>query len=385
VKPAARIVRSRAFLAKALSMTRPALILREIKARPAILPLRRPVVARIATIAEWPLILIDLATEEGIVGRAYLEPYVTKTMRYLVPALHDLGALLKGRRVAPLDFFAAARKSLHFVGYEGLTMIAASGLDMAAWDALAKAAGLPLCAMLGGSVGPVKAYNSNGLWLRDPEAVAAEALELRAEGGFTGLKVRLGRTRARDDMATLEAVRKAVGDDVDLMVDFNQGLDFAEALERCHQIDDFGLAWIEEPIVYDNLDGCARLADELKTPLQIGENFYGPRELHKALRMKACDLVMPDFMRIGGVTGWMRAAAIAGAAGVPVSTHLYPEVAAHMMRTTETAHWLEWQDWANPLLQKPYAVENGMLHIPDVPGVGLDWNEDAVAAHRVES
>jgi mandelate racemase len=167
------------------------------------------------------------------------------------------------------------------------------------------------------------------------------------------------------------------------MVDFNQGLNFAEALQRCHMIDDLGLAWIEEPIVYDNLDGCARLAAELKTPLQIGENFYGPREMHKALAKEACDLVMPDFMRIGGVTGWMRAASIAGAAGTPVSSHLYPEVAAHMMRVTETAHWLEWQDWAYPILQTPYQIKDGHLHIPDVPGTGLEWNEDAVDAHRV--
>ena len=103
----------------------------------------------------------------------------------------------------------------------------------------------------------------------------------------------------------------------------------------------------------------------------------------KALQSKACDLVMPDFMRIGGVSGWMRAAAIAGAAGVPMSTHLYPEVAAHVMRATETAHWLEWQDWADPVIQRPYEIRDGLLHVPDVPGVGLEWNEDAVAAHQV--
>ena len=360
------------------------LTLRSISARPVVLKLKRPVVARIATITEWPLILIDLVTEEGIVGRSYLEPYIVKSMRYLVPALHDLGALFKGRRVAPLELFDAARKSLHFVGYEGLSMIAASGLDMAAWDALAKAAGQPLCVLLGGSIGPVRSYNSNGLWLREPEAVAAEALELRDEGGFTGLKLRLGRDRPADDLATLDAVRKAVGCDMHLMVDFNQGLNLAEALRRCHMIDDHDLAWIEEPIVYDNLDGYVQLAAELKTPLQIGENFYGPRELHKALQRKACDLVMPDFMRIGGVTGWMRAAAIAGAAGVPISTHLYPEVAAHVMRATETAHWLEWQDWADPILQRPYAIRDGLLHIPDVAGVGLEWNEDAVAANLAQ-
>lgn len=364
-------------------MPHASLTVRDITARPVILKLKRPIIARIATITEWPLILIDLLTEEGIIGRSYLEPYVAKAMRYVVPALGDLGAMLKGRRVAPIELFDATRKSLHFVGYEGLSMIAASGLDMAAWDAIAKAANLPLCVLLGGSVGPIKSYNSNGLWLKDAQAVADEALELEDEGRFSGLKLRLGRERASDDLATIEAVRKTVGEDMHLMVDFNQGLDLAEALQRCHMIDDLDLAWIEEPIVYDNLDGYARLAADLKTPLQIGENFYGPRDMHNALAKNACDLVMPDFMRIGGVTGWTRAAAIAGAAGIPVSTHLYPEVAAHMMRVTETAHWLEWQDWADPILQTPYQIRDGLLHVPDVPGLGLEWDEDAVEAHLI--
>jgi mandelate racemase len=364
-------------------MQAPSLTVRGLRARPVVLKLKRPVVARIATLTDWPVILIDLETEEGITGRAYLEPYAVKSMRYLVPALHDMGEMLKGRTLAPFELYDAARKSLHFVGYQGLSMIAVSGLDMAAWDALAKAAGVPLCVLLGGTVGPVKAYNSNGLWLRAPAELADEAIELREEGGFTGLKLRMGRDKLRDDIATVEAVRKSVGEDMALMVDFNQGLDMSEALIRCHAIDDLGLAWIEEPIVYDNLDGFAQLAAELKTPIQIGENFYGPRDMHTALQKKACDLVMPDFMRIGGVTGWLRAAAIAGAAGVPMSTHLYPEVAAHVMRVTETAHWLEWQDWADPILRNPYEIRNSLLHIPDVPGLGLEWDEAAVAKHLV--
>jgi len=355
-----------------------------LRARPVVLKLKRPVVARIATITDWPLILIDLYTEEDIVGRSYLEPYVVKAMRYLVPALNDLADLLKGRKLAPVELYDAARKSLHFVGYQGLSTIAVSGFDMAAWDALAKAAGMPLCVLLGGTVAPVKAYNSNGLWLKEPEAVGAEAVELRDEGGFSGLKLRLGRERPEDDLATIEAVRAAVGNDIELMVDFNQGLTLDEALRRCHMIDDLGLAWIEEPIVYDNLDGYARLAAELKTPIQIGENFYGPRDLHTAIQKTACDLVMPDFMRIGGVTGWLKAEAIAGAAGLPMSTHLYPEVAAQVLRVTETAHWLEWQDWADPILQRPYDIEDGLLHIPDLPGLGLEWDEDGVAANLVD-
>src|SRR5205823_7889926 len=142
---------------------------------------------------------------------SYLEPYVLKSMRYLIPALHDLGEMLKGRRLAPIEFFEAARKSLHFVGYKGMAMIAVAGVDMAAWDALARAAGVPLCVLLGGSIGMVPAYNSNGLWLRAPAEVAREAVELREEGGFEGLKLRLGREPLADDLATIEAVREAVG------------------------------------------------------------------------------------------------------------------------------------------------------------------------------
>jgi mandelate racemase len=247
----------------------------------------------------------DLYTEEGVVGRSYLEPYIRRSMRYLIPALHDLGEMFKGRRLAPIGFYEAARKSLHLVGYGGMAMITVAGVDMAAWDALARAAGVPLCVLLGGSIGAMPAYNCNGLWLKSPDEVAREAIELQEEGGFKGLKLRLDRERVADDLATIETVSEAVGSEMSLMVDFNQGLQFGEALERCHAIDDLGLAWIEDPIVYDNLEGYARLTADLKTPIQIGENFYGPRALYTALQMKACDYVMPDFMRIGGVKGWL--------------------------------------------------------------------------------
>jgi mandelate racemase len=357
----------------------PRLTFKSVRARPIVLRLKRSIVARIATITDWPLILIDVFTEEGIVGRSYLEPYLVKSMRYLCAAIEDLGDLFKGKVLAPLEMFESGRKSLHFVGYEGISLIAVAGVDMAAWDALAKGAGVPLCVLLGGTLRSVPAYNSNGLWLKDKVSVAAEAVELCQEGGFRALKLRLGRDRPADDTETILAVRDAVGGEVQLMVDFNQGLNLADALVRCAAIDGMGLAWIEEPIAFDDLESCSRLTAELKTPIQIGENFYGPRALYRALQMKACDLVMPDLMRIGGVTGWLRAAPIAAAAGIPVSTHLYPEFAAHLMRVTEGAHWLEWQDWADPVLETPFEVKKGRLHIPDVPGVGISWNERAIA------
>jgi mandelate racemase len=362
-----------------------ALTFRNIRARAVVLKLKRPIVARIMTISDWPLILVDLETEEGISGRSYIGPYNASAIKYLLPVIRDFGILFKGQPVTPADLYTKARKSLHLMGYSGLSMVAVSALDMAAWDALAKAANVPLCVLLGGSVSGVKAYNSNGLWLAEPAKVGAEAPELRDQGGFRGLKLRLGRTRLRDDIAAIEAIRKAVGGDIELMADFNQGLDLAEALSRCPAIDDLGLAWIEEPILYENFAGASKLAAQLRTPIQLGENFYGPRDLADALAAKACDFVMPDLMRIGGVTGWLRASAIAGAAGIPVSTHLYPEFSAHVLRVTETAHWLEWQDWADPILQQPYRVTDGILEIPDAPGAGVEWDEDAVKRYAVEA
>jgi mandelate racemase len=255
---------------------------------------------------------------------------------------------------------------------------------MAMWDALAKAAGMPLAVLLGGSTGPVPAYNSNGLWLTPVEALGQEASELVAEGAFSGLKLRLGRERLEDDLAAIRAVRDAVGEHVKLMVDFNQGLTLGDALHRCHALDEEGLYWFEEPIAYDNIAGYARLTRELKTPVQLGENFYGPRALNQAIQAGAGDYVMPDLMRIGGVSGWLRAAAIAGAAGIEMSSHLYPEIAAHLLRVTETAHWLEWQDWADPILAEPFRLEEGRLVVPDRPGNGIEWNKETVGRYRLE-
>jgi mandelate racemase len=360
------------------------LTFRSVDCRPVLVPLRRPVVSKVGRFEQWPMILIDLHTEEGVVGRSYLEPYLAHAMRYIVPAIHDLAAARRGQPVRPLDDFQNGRRSLNLVGYEGVAMIAVAGLDMAAWDALGQAAGLPLAVLLGGSLGPVPAYNSNGLWLTDVASLGEEAGQLVAEGGFTGLKLRLGRDRLADDLAAIAAVRAAAGAEIKLMVDFNQGLTLGDALHRCHALDDQGLYWLEEPITYNNLAGFAQLARELATPVQLGENFYGPRELSRALAMGAGDYVMLDLMRIGGVTGWLRAAAVAGAAGIEVSTHLYPEVSAHLMRVTETAHWLEWQDWADPILAEPFPVANGRLDIPAKPGCGIEWNEAAVKRFRYD-
>jgi mandelate racemase len=354
------------------------LTLESVTVRAVSVPLRRPIVAKVGQFTHWPLILIDVRTREGVVGRSYLEPYVQKSCAAIAGIIQNIAELFKGKPLAPIDVYGDAMKTLHLNGREGITLIALSGLDMAIWDALARAADLPLASLLGGSPGPIRAYNTNGLWLSPLKTLAKEAKGLVADGGFKALKMRLGRPTLKEDIEAIRIIRDAVGDDILLMTDFNQGMTFGEALLRMHALDDQGLYWFEEPIVYDNLDGYVQITREIRTPIQIGENIYGPREFYKAVKAGAADLYMPDLMRIGGVTGWMRSAAIAGAAGLPLSSHLYAGVSAQLLRVSESADWLEWSDWAQPILADPLLVEDGFAHVPNAPGNGNNWNVAAI-------
>lgn len=357
---------------------------RSVRTRAVSIPLTRPVVARVGEFKEWPVILIDLETEEGITGTSYLEPYLANSVRYIMPAIQDLIDRRRGETIAPAADFQMHRKILSLIGLQGVSTIAIAGIDMAAWDAMAKAANMPLCRLLGGTVESVPAYNSNGLWLTAIETLEQEASELKAEGDFTALKLRIGRDILGDDLNALAAVRKGAGDDTKLMCDFNQGQTLGEALARCHALDDQGLYWFEEPLPYDEIPGYSRLARQLKTPVQLGENFYGPRSLYEAVSAQAGDFMMPDLMRIGGVTGWLRAASIAGSAGIPISSHLYPEFSAHLLRVTETSHWLEWQDWVNPILVEPFELSDSKLSIPEKAGAGIEWDDAAVQQYEMD-
>ena len=357
-------------------------MIRSIDATLVKVPMRRPLGTSAARVTDAPLLLIDVHTEDGITGRAYLFCYRESAGTAALPFVQDAAEALAGSPVAP----AAVRRTLEarfkLLGVRGVLAMVLAGLDVACWDALAIAAGVPLARLLGADLRPIPAYNSNGLGLIEAKAAAEEAEALVAEG-FHAIKLRLGRPSAQDDLAAVRAVRAAIGPDVVLMADFNQALTLQEAQARCRMLDDEGLHWIEEPVRHDDYPAGARLAHDLRTPIQLGENFAGPRELTRALTHQACDLVMPDLDRIGGVTGWRDAAAIAAAAGVPLSSHLYPEVSAHLLAASPTAHWLEYVDWANPVLREPIPVVDGQVTPPDRPGNGLEWDADAVAGFRI--
>jgi len=361
--------------------TSEALTVRSVDATLVMVPMRRPLGTSIMRMTEAPLLLIDLQTEEGITGRAYLFCYLESAGHAAVALIREVSASLAGTAVSPAAFRRVLEARFTLLGARGLVSAVMAGVDVACWDALAIAAGLPLARMLGATLRPTAAYNSNGLGLSEPQAAADEALELVAEG-FHAIKMRLGRTSPHDDLAAVRAVRAAIPPDVALMADYNQALSPRAARERCHQLDDEGLYWIEEPVRHDDYTTCAELAALLRTPVQIGENFAGPRAMSIALEHRACDLVMPDLERIGGVSGWLGAAALADIAGVEMSSHLFPEVSAHLLAATPTAHWIEYVDWAVPVLQEPLRVVDGYVTPPDLPGAGLVWDAHAVARFR---
>jgi mandelate racemase len=357
--------------------------IRSIRVRAVAAPIKRPLATSVGTVSVAALLLLDLETDAGVVGRSYLFAIGKHNLAPIAKLVEAMAEMVKGDEVAPFDLERKLRARYALLGVHNIVLFAMAGIDMAAWDAFAQSLELPLARVLGAAPRPIRAYNSKGLGILPEKDLAKEASELVAEG-FGAVKLRLGRPSAAEDLRALRAVKKEIGADVTLMVDFNQGLTVAEAIRRGRMIDDEGgVYWIEEPIRADDFAGCARVAREVHTPIQIGENFMGPEQMAQALAAGACDYVMPDAERIGGVTGWMRAAALAQGAGIEMSSHLFPEVSCHLLAATPTCHWLEYVDWADAILERPVERKDGHVIIPAEPGTGIRWNEKAVERYLV--
>ena len=352
----------------------------ELRPRAVSVPLDPPIQTASGRIGQAPLVLIDLVTGEGVTGRSYVFCYTPVALRAVADLVVRLEDLVKDRPVAPLAIEARLQGAFLLLGPEGLTGIAMAGIDMAAWDALAQAAGMPLARLLGGDSRPVPAYGS--LRTMDPGDVATE-VEALAGQGFRAYKVKVGAAGVESDREAVRTIRRVAGDDVAVAVDYNQCLTVPEGIARARALADERLMWIEEPTRAGDFDGHARIARESEVPIQIGENWWGVSDMTRSVAAGASDFAMPDAMKIGGVTGWLRAAALAQSAGLPVSSHIFPEFSAHLLAVTPTLHWLEYLDVAGAVLEEPILVKDGHAAVPDVPGAGLEWNERAVARFSV--
>lgn len=346
-------------------------------------PMRRALGTSVQTIRSAPLLLIDLRTTEGVVGSAYAFCYDELGQRLMREVLAEVATLIRGQMLDADAIAALLARRFRLVGAGGPIGMAVAAVDVALWDALARTADRSLARYIGAEPRPIRAYNSNGLGLVGPAAVAGEAVEFVAEG-FATIKLRLGYPTLEADVEAVRAVRSAVGADVEILVDYNQLLAREEAGRRCRALDAYGLGWIEEPIGHDDFAGYAALCEAVATPIQLGENLLSANGVDAAVSAHASDLLMFDLLRIGGVSGWRAAASRAADAGIPVSSHLLPEVSVHLLAATPTCDRLEFVDWAAPILERPMSLEAGLAQAPDIPGTGIAWDEVAVAHYLVD-
>ena len=355
-------------------------IIQAVRVRPVRVPMPEPHRTASETVAESPLVLTDVITDAGIRGYSIVFTYTPAALIPTAEMIRNIEPLVKGEPLAPAEIEQKLARRFRLLGTQGLVGIALAAIDMALWDALARTHNLPLVRLLGGSAKPLRCYGAVGY---DGADGCAKVAERWATRGFTGIKAKIGYPTVQEDVAVIRAMREAVGPGVRIMVDYNQCLTPTEAIERIRILDDEGLTWVEEPTLAHDHAGHARIAREVKTPIQCGENWWGTLDLRQAIDAGASDLVMPDVMKIGGVTGWLRAAALAQAHNIPVSSHLWPELSARLLCCTPTAHWLEYADWWNPIVADPLRIENGMAIVDDEIGSGVEWNEDAVSRFAV--
>ena len=350
-----------------------------VHARSVLLPLARPLRTASGSVPASPLILIDVTTEDGAVGHSYVFGYTETTLAAMLALIGDIAPALLGKPASPGSWMQASQERFRLLGMQGLLGLVVSGIETAMWDALGKMTGRTVASLLGGEAKPLKAYDSYGLV--DPRK-DEEALRKSVTDGFLGIKIKIGGPDVAEDVSVVRDVREIVGPNIALMVDYNQSLDPAEACRRIARLREFDLYWVEEPVAAEDLAGQAFVRHKTEAPLQSGENWWFPRGFQQAFSAGASDFVMFDIMKVGGVTGWMMAAGQAEAASVRVSSHLFAEASAHVLSVTPTADWLEYLDVAGPVLLDPVRPVDGVITASG-PGLGITWNEDAVARYAV--
>ncbi len=349
--------------------------IQELVVRAVRVPMTEPHQTASGVITESPLVLTDIVTDTGISGHSVVFTYTSAALKPTAQLIQNLEALIKGKVLAPAQIEQELVKRFRLLGTQGLVGMALAAIDMALWDALARVHNLPLVRLLGGMEKPIRPYGAVGY---DGMQGCAKAAEGWAKRGFVGIKAKIGYPTVQEDVAVVHAMREAAGNDMSIMVDYNQCLTPAEAIERLRVLDDEGLTWVEEPTLAHDYAGHALVARAARTPIQCGENWWGALDMQHAIDAQASDFVMPDVMKIGGVTGWLRAAALAHTKGIRMSNHLWPEISARLLCCTPTAHWLEYADWWNPILREPLHVEKGTAIVDNAIGSGVDWNEEAV-------
>ena len=271
----------------------------------------------------------------------------------------------------------------HATAVGAITSLALAAIDTALWDLRCRRTGLPLAKAAGGAQRKVPLYTTEGGWLHLPiSALVEQTLDAKAQG-FRGAKIKVGKPHMSEDVARLTAVRSAVGDDFEIMIDANQCFTVAEAIRRARAFEPLGLAWFEEPLPAEDLAGHAELARHSPMPIAVGESLYSPSHFREYLERDACSIVQADVARIGGVTPWLKVAHTAETFNAPICPHFLMELHVALCAAVPNATWVEYIPQLDDITTSRLAIDNGYAIPSSEPGLGIDWNRAAIDARAL--
>jgi len=295
-----------------------------------------------------------------------------------------LGAQLLGRDPSMVEqiwkdlFFHT-----HATAVGAITSLALCAIDTALWDMRCRKAGLPLHVMAGGAQTKIPVYDTEGGWLHLPSAqIVDNALSNKARG-FHGVKIKVGKPYVSEDVKRLAAVRDAIGDEMELMVDANQGFSVGEAIRRARHYEQFDLAWFEEPLPAEDLNGHVLLAQSTSLPIAVGESIYSISHLREYMQRGACSVTQTDVARIGGITPWLKSAHIAESFNLPVCPHYLMELHVGLCAAVPNCPWLENIPQLGVIMKNEMKIEQGYAYPYLTPGLGIEWNWKAIERLRV--
>jgi mandelate racemase len=351
------------------------------------IPLDRPLLGTpLGPIHHISFLILRLRSDEGPNGIGLFSLYNDRAVRQLSAMkllVDDLCELITGRPLGnPATLYEMLRGAIAELLHEGMAVAAVAVLDMALWDLRARAAGQPLARFVGARREGVPVYASHALQGDDPAELEDDARELRASG-FGAAKLSVGARPLREDVRRLAAARHALGDGCTLLIDCGRRLTAAEAIWFAGAIKDFGVYWMEDPVAQADVAGMRRVRDETLIPIATGERLSTMGELQRLLELQCLDHLTLDLQRIGGVTAWLTAAALASAQFIPLSGHGSHEYQVHLVATQPRAGFLEYHPYCDRLYKEPPLIRDGAVILADRPGFGLEFDEAAIASYDV--
>lgn len=352
-----------------------------ISTRRVDLPLEIPVITPMHEIRSISCLLVTVTADNGTTGEGFAFCFGKERLLVIEAMVHALRSEIIGANALdPVALWEDMFKSQNFFGYAGVAIIGMTPIDIACWDIVGKTREQPLSVVFGHTHDKVRAYASGGLFLyTETSALEGEARHLRDQG-FKAMKLRLGDLPMSKNIERVEAVRSAIGPEIALMVDVNQGLSVKDALILGRELERFDLAWYEEPIATWDHHGHAELAANLNTPVASGETEYLRFGIRNMIERRSADILMPDLQRLGGFTDFLRSIEDIKAANLRYSPHLFTEHSLHMV--TDGCDIVEHMPWFAPLFREKLELDDeGMLELPKRPGIGFTFDLDALDAH----